>query len=65
MKALMMRRPPNVSSNCDMVSLHLLCASNDLRFSFLPTRPISQPMPGNTRMVKSVSCQLVSIRVVK
>lgn len=51
--------------NCDMVSLHFPCASSDLRFSFLPTLPMSQPMPGSTKMVNSVSCQLVTISVEK
>ena len=65
MKALMIRNPPRVSSNCDMVSLHFACASSDCRFSFLPTVPITQPMPGSTSSVNSVSCQLMAINVPK
>ena len=60
-----MRKPPNVSSSCDIVSLHLLCASKDWRFSFRPTTPISQPIPGNTTIVKRVNCQLVMTSVAK
>ena len=65
MKALMMRRPPSVSSSWDMVSLHLLCASSDWRFSFLPTVPMIHPMTGTTSRVNTVSCQLTAISVVK
>ena len=36
-KALMMRRPPSVSSTWLMVSLQSCCASMLLAFSFLPT----------------------------
>jgi len=64
-KALIIRNPPKVSSSWDIVSLHLLWASNDWRLSFLPTCPISQPIPGNTKIVNKVSCQLVTIKVAK
>ena len=64
-KALMMRKPPSVSSNCDIVSLHFACASSDWRFSFLPTTPINQPIPGNTIIVKRVNCQLTVTNVTK
>ena len=63
--ALMIRIPPNVSSSCDMVSLHLFWASSDWRFSLRPTRPMIHPITGSTMMVNRVSCQLVTIRVAK
>ncbi len=65
MKALIMRRPPNVSSSWVIVSLHLPCASSDWRFSFFPTFPITHPIPGTTNRVNRVSCQLVASKVPK
>ena len=63
--AFIMRRPPSVSSTCDMVSLHRLCASIDLRLSFLPTKPMNHPKTGTKMRVKSVSCHEMKSRAVK
>ena len=63
--ALIMRSPPSVSSTCDMVSLHRLCASIDLRLSFLPTKPMNHPKTGTKTRVKSVSCHEMNSRAVK
>ena len=65
LKALMMRRPPSVSSSCDIKSLHCPWAMSEPRFSFFPTVPITQPMMGTMAMVNKVSCQLIIISVVK
>ena len=65
LNALMILRPPRVSSTCDMVSLHLLWASRESLLSLLPSAPIPQAIAGTTAIVKSVSCQLVKSRVPK
>ena len=65
LKALMIRNPPNVSSTCDIRSLHKFCATSDLRFNILPTRPMNHPMNGRTVMVNKVNSQLVAIKVPK
>ena len=58
-KALTMRRPPSVSSICDIVSLSFACASSDFCLSLRPTSPIIHPRTGNTVTVNSVSSQLI------
>ena len=55
----------SVPSTCDMVSLHRLCASIDLRLSFLPTKPMNHPKTGTKTRVKSVSCHEMKSRAVK
>ena len=65
LKALMMRRPPRVSSTCDMVSLQRDWASSEPRLSCLPMAPMIQPMTGTKMMVNRVSCQLMKSRVPK
>ena len=65
MKAFMTRRPPSVSSTCDIVSLQRFWASRERFFSCLPTAPIAQASRGTTRIVKRVSSQLVNINVLK
>ena len=62
-KALMTRKPPSVSSSCDIVSLHNACACNDLFFNVLPRALMSQINAGATTIVNNVSCQLVTINV--
>ena len=64
-KALIMRRPPSVSSTWLMVSLHRLCAFIDFCLSLRPTMPITQPISGTKMRVNRVSCQLMSTSVVK
>ena len=63
--ALMMRKPPSVSSTILIVSLQSACASILCAFSFLPTTPMNQPKGGTKRMVKRVSCQLMQMSVMK
>ena len=65
MKALMMRKPPSVSSSCDMISPHCDCATTDWLLSFLLITPITQPARGSTTITNSVSCQLTLKRVMK
>ena len=65
LNALIIRRPLNVSSICDISSPHLFCASNELFFKFLPTVPMIVPITGRTRNTKRVSSQLSAIIVIR
>ena len=58
-KALMTRRPPSVSSSCDIMSPHCACAADDCLFSLRLTVPITHPAKGSTTMTKRVICQLM------
>ena len=58
MNALIILRPPRVSSSCAMVSLHFSWASRDCLFSFFPMALIPHAIRGTTVTVKSVSSQL-------
>ena len=65
MKALMILRPPRVSSICDVVSPSFCCATSDFALSLRPIEPITQPSTGMTQIVKSVSSQLMYTKVPK
>ena len=65
MNALMMRRPPSVSSSCDMMSPHCAWAADDWRFSLRLTTPMTHPARGSTTSTKSVIFQLMVNSVVK
>ena len=55
-KALMMRRPPSVSSTWLMVSLHRACASRDCSLSLRPILPMIHSITGANSAVKRVIC---------
>lgn len=63
--ALITLKPPNVSSNWDIISPHCACAVEDCLFSFRLTTPIIQPVRGKIKITKSVICQLTENRVTK
>lgn len=65
MNALIIRRPPRVSSSWAMMSPHCPCTADDWLFSFRLTAPIIQPASGATTMTNTVSCQLTVNRVKK
>ena len=65
MKALMIRSPPSVSSSCDSMLPHSLCAVVPCALRRLLTCPIIMPAIGATTMTNRVSCQLTNIMVAK
>ena len=64
-KALMIRRPPKVSSTWLMVSLQRLCASILRALSFRPIKPINQPNTGTKIIVNNVSCHDITNNAMK
>ena len=65
MNALMMRRPPRVSSTCAITSLQSCWTSSDFLFRFFPTTPITHIISGANRIVNAVICQLMTRRATK
>ena len=65
MKALIIRRPPKVSSNWDMMSPHCPWATTDWLFNLRLTDPITQPAKGRMTSTNNVSCQLTVNSVIK
>ena len=65
MNALMMRRPPSVSSSCASISPQRFCTVADCDFSLRLTLPIIQPASGATMITNTVSCQLTVSMVAK
>lgn len=51
--ALITLKPPNVSSNWDIISPHCACAVEDCLFSFRLTTPIIQPVRGKIKITKA------------
>ena len=64
-KAFIIRSPPKVSSNCDIISPHCACAATDWLFNFRLTTPIIQPASGRITITNNVSCQLTVNNVIK
>ena len=65
MNALMMRRPPSVSSSWANMSPQRFCTVADCDFNLRLTLPMIQPASGATTMTNTVNCQLTVSMVAK
>ena len=63
--ALIIRRPPSVSSSCASISPQRPCTVADCDFNLRLTLPITHPASGATTITNTVNCQLTVSIVAK